>query len=147
MSPNPQETSWHLRYINGVPRIYETFFDSMHIKGRPTDQTIRKTILERLENNGTKVAEWKTQAYDGVKVMRSEISGVATFIKKQQPLAGYTHCRGHAINHAITFACKNKSVQTFMDNLTTVCYFFLIIHGRGSNTLNYSLIFTAKSYS
>ena len=30
--------------------------------------------------------------------MRSEISGVATFIKKQQPLAGYTHCRGHAIN-------------------------------------------------
>ena len=147
MWPNPLETLRHLRYINGVPRIYETFFDSMHIKGRPTDQTIGKTILERLENNGTKVADWKTQAYDGAKVMRSEISGVATFIKKQQPLAGYTHCRGHAINHAITFACKNKSVQTFMDNLTTVCYFFLIIHGRGSNTLNYSLIFTAKSYS
>ena len=56
--------------------------------------------------------------------MRSEISGVATFIKKQQPLAGCTHCRGHAINHAITVACKNKSVQKFMDNLTTVCYFF-----------------------
>ena len=119
----------------------------MHIKGRPTDQTSGKTILERLENNGTKVADWKTQAYDGAKVMRSEISGVATFIKKQQPLAGYTHCRVHAINLAITFACKNKSVQTFMDNLTTVCYFFLIIHGRGSNTLNYSLIFTAKRYS
>ena len=130
-----------------MPRIYETFFDSMHIKGRPTDQTIGKTNLERSENNGIKVANWKIQAYDGAKVMRSEISGVATFIKKQQPLAGYTHCRGHAINHAITFACKNKSVQTFMDNLTTVCYFFLIIHGRGSNTLNYSLIFTAKRYS
>ena len=124
MWPNPLETLRHLRYINGVPRIYETFFDSMHIKGRPTDQTIGKTILERLENNGIKVANWKIQAYDGARVMGSEISGVATFIKKQQPLAGYTHCRGHAINHAITFACKNKSVQTFMDNLTTVCYFF-----------------------
>ena len=36
----------HLRYINGEPRIYETFFVSTHINGRATDQTIRESILE-----------------------------------------------------------------------------------------------------
>ena len=38
------------------------------------------------------------QAYDGAKVMNSEISRAAAFIEKQQPLAKYTHCRSHAIN-------------------------------------------------
>ena len=56
--------------------------------------------------------------------MSSEISGAATFIKKQQPLAESTHCRSHAINLAVSFPCKNKSIQKFMDNLTIVCYFF-----------------------
>ena len=77
-----------------------------------------------MENNGINVADCRAQAYDGAKVMSSEISGAATFIKKQQPLAEYTHCRSHAINLAISFACKNKSIQKFMDDLTTVCYFF-----------------------
>ena len=114
----------YLRYINGEPRIYGTFFDSTHIKGRPTGQTIGKIILEILENNGINVADCRAQAYDGAKVVSSKISGAATFIKKQQPLAEYTHCRSHAVNLAISFACKNKSIQKFMDNLTTVCYFF-----------------------
>ena len=30
--------------------------------------------------------------------MNSEISHVAAFIEKQQPLAKYTHCRSHAMN-------------------------------------------------
>ena len=114
----------YLRYIKGDPRTYETFFDSMHIKGRPTGQTIGKTILEILENNGINVADSRAQAYDGAKVMSIKISGAATFTKKQQPLAEYTHCRSHVINLAISFACKNKSIQKFMDDLTTVCYFF-----------------------
>ena len=55
--------------------------------------------------------------------MSSEISGAATFIKKQNPLAEYTHCRSHAFNLTINFAYRNKLFQKFMDNLTTVCYF------------------------
>ena len=34
----------YLRYINGEPRKYETFFDSTHIKGRPSGQTIVKAF-------------------------------------------------------------------------------------------------------
>ena len=36
----------YLRYINLEPRIYETLFNSTHIKGGPTGQTIGKSILE-----------------------------------------------------------------------------------------------------
>ena len=34
----------YLRYINGEPRKYKTFFDSAHIKGRPTGQTTLKAF-------------------------------------------------------------------------------------------------------
>ena len=67
-----------------------TFFDSMHITVRPNIQTFGKTILEKSENNGRNVADCRAHAYDGAKVMSSEISGAATFIKKQQPLAECT---------------------------------------------------------
>ena len=49
------------RYINGEPRIYQIFFDSAHIKGQPTGQTIGKTILERLKNNRINVADFTAQ--------------------------------------------------------------------------------------
>ena len=77
--------------------------------------------------------------------MSSEISSAATFIKKQQPVAEYTHCHSDAINLPIGFARKNKSIQKFVINLTTVI--FLIIHRRDRNTLNYSLVFMVKSCS
>lgn len=71
------------RYINGEPRVYEIFFFSTHIKGRPTCQNIGKSILEIFEYNGTNVAKCRTQAYDGDKVVTSEISGAACLIKKK----------------------------------------------------------------
>ena len=128
----------YLRYTNGEPRVYETFFDSTHIKGQPTGQNVWKSILEIFENIGINVAECRAQAYGGVKVMTSEISGAAAFINKQQPLKEYIQCRSHYVNLAISFACKNKSIQKFIDNVT---------HRRGSNTWNYSLISMTKSYS
>ena len=45
-------------------------------------------------------------------------------IKKQQPLAKYTHGRNHILNLANSFACKNQSVKRLMGNLTSVCFFF-----------------------
>ena len=77
-----------------------------------------------MENSRTNVADCRAQTYDGAKVMSSEILGEAAFCKKQQSLAEYTHSRSHAINLAISFDCKNKSIQKITDNLTTLCYFF-----------------------
>ena len=41
----------HLRYIKREPRTYEASFDSTLFKGRHTDQTIGKSILEIQGNN------------------------------------------------------------------------------------------------
>ena len=72
----------YLRYINGESRVCEIFFDSTHIKGRPTGQNIGKSILEIFEYNGTNVAKCSTQVYYGDKIVTSEISGAACLIKK-----------------------------------------------------------------
>ena len=76
-----------------------------------------------MKNNIINVKDCRAQAYDGANVISSEISGAAVFIKKYQLLAGYTHCRGHVINIAISFTCKNKSIQKFMLNFIPVFCF------------------------
>ena len=114
-----------LRYItfqNGLPIIYETFSDSLHINGRPTAQTVGENILSLLEKNEIDIE--KCRAYDGASATCGNSSGAASVIKKQQPLAKYTHGRNHILNLANSFACKNQSVKRLMDNLTSVCFFF-----------------------
>ena len=81
----------YLRYINGEPQIYENFFDSTHIKGRATGQTIGKGILEILENNGINIADFRAQAYDGAKVMSSKSQVRLLWLKSA------TTCRIHSL--------------------------------------------------
>ena len=73
-----------------------------------------------MENNGINDTYCKAQVYDCAKVMSTEISSAAVSSKNKNLL--HTHCHSHATNLAIGFACENKSVQKFMDSLTTVCY-------------------------
>ena len=44
--------------------------------------------------------------------------------KKTQPLAEFVHCKSNCLNLVIVFACKNDVVIKFMDDLTSLCYFF-----------------------
>ena len=39
-------------------------------------------------------------------------------------MADSIHYRNHCINLVVTFTCKNEAVSKFMDDLTSVCYFF-----------------------
>ena len=58
-----------LRYVrfcaNGKPYICETFFDSLHIQGRPTGQTTGNSILLLLQRNGIDFSNYRAQLYDG----------------------------------------------------------------------------------
>ena len=45
-------------------------------------------------------------------------------LRKQEALKEYTQCRPHEVNLTIRFACENQPIQKFMDNLTTVFYYF-----------------------
>ena len=117
-----------LRYVrfcaNEKPYICEAFLDSLHIQGRPTGQTIGNSILFLLQRNGIDLSKRRSQAYDGASAMGSEASGAVSVIKKEQPLAEYTHCRNHILNLVISYACKNQSIKKFINNLTSVCNFF-----------------------
>ena len=116
-----------LRYLNTrkeEPTIEETFISSTHIDGRPTGKIIGSHILEMLKTHKIDVKNCRAQAYDGASAMASEAKGASAIIKEQQPLADSIHCRSHCINLSIAFACKNDVVSKFMDDLTSVCYFF-----------------------
>ena len=56
--------------------------------------------------------------------MTSEAKGASAVIKGPQPMANSIHWRNHLINLAIAFECKNETVSKFMDDLTSVFYFF-----------------------
>ena len=99
-----------LRYVtfhNEKPKKYETFFHSLHIQGRPSEQTIGNSILSFLQRNDTNISNCRAQAYDGASAMSSSRYGAVSVLKKDQPLVRYTHCRNHILNLAICFACKN----------------------------------------
>ena len=88
--------SRYVTFQNGLPIIYETFFDSLHINGLPTYQTIGENILSLLEKNEIDIE--KCREYDGASAICGNSSGAASVIKKQQPLAKYTHCRNLILN-------------------------------------------------
>ena len=97
-----------LRYVrlcaNEKPYICERFIDSWHIQGRSTGQTIGSSILLLLQRNRIDLSKCRTQACDGASPMSSEASGAVSVIKKEEPLAEYTHCRNYILNLAISYA-------------------------------------------
>ena len=82
----------------------------------------------------------RAQAYNGASAMASEAIGASAVIKGQQPMASSIHCGNHCINLVIAFACKSETVSKFMDDLTSICYYFPT-HLKGSNYLSGSSIF------
>ena len=98
-------------FANAKPYTWETLSDSLHIQGRPTCQTTGNSILLLLQRNGIDLSKCRTQAYDGASSMSSKASGDVSVVKKEQPLAEYTHCRNHILNLAISYACKNESIK------------------------------------
>ena len=117
------------RYLNCTkerPAIEEVFLASTHISGRPTGENIGQHILDLLDCHGIMIKDCCCQAYDGASAMSSAVKGASEVIKnpEKQPLAEFVHSRSHCLNVAIVFACKKDVVNKFMDDLTSLCYFF-----------------------
>lgn len=113
-----------LNFMNDDIVIQESFLDSVHLQGRPTGQTIATNILKLLKTHSIDIQDCRGQSYDGAGAMKSETKGTMAGVKAVSPKADYTHCRSHTINLSIAFSCKNQSITRFMDNLTSLCYFF-----------------------
>ena len=63
------------------------------------------------------IKDCRGQTYDSA----SAVKGAS---EKKQPLTEFVHCRSHCLHLTIVFACKNDDVSKFMDDLTSLCYFF-----------------------
>ena len=77
-----------------------------------------------LKTHKIDIKNCRAQPYNGASAMASEAKGASAVIKGQQAVADSIHCRNHCMNLAIAFTCKNETVSKFMDDLTSVCYFF-----------------------
>ena len=95
------------------------YLDSFHAV-----QTIGNSILSFLQRNDINISNCRPQAYNGASAISSDRCGTVSVLKKEPPLAEYTHCKNHILSLAIRFACENQSIRKCMDNLTTLCFFF-----------------------
>ena len=68
---------------------------------------IAKAILKELHTLGLDMKYCRGQAYDGAANMSGEISGTATIICKDYPLATYTHCKSYCLNLALMKSCSS----------------------------------------
>ena len=75
-------------------------------------------------SHGIIIEDCRGQAYCGAPAACSTVKGASSVIKKKQPLAEFVHCKSNCLNLVIVFACKNDVVIKFMDDLTSLCYFF-----------------------
>ena len=116
-----------LRYLtsmDGEPKVEETFFQSVHMKGRTSGKNLGQNIVEVLKSNELVMADCRGQAYDGAAAMSSDRCGAQAEVRKEAPNAAYTHCRSHVINLAIVAACKNQSITNMMDVISSVNLFY-----------------------
>ena len=94
----------YVTYQNGLRIIHKTFFDSLHINGHPSGQTIGNSMKLILRN-----VELKHMI---VQVLSGSGSRAASVIKKKEkPLAEYIHCKSHILNLAISFAWKISQLK------------------------------------
>ena len=59
-------------------------------------------------------------------MMEQRICQVNVLVFKMvSPLAVYTHCSGHCLNLVISHSCTLPSIRNVLDQMTSVCLFFL----------------------
>ena len=92
----------------------------------PTGAIIGNHILNILLKHIIDLEHCSARVYDGASATVSKSKGASAVIKSQQPQAEFVHCRGHCINLAVVFACKNEVIRGFMADLTSFCFFFAI---------------------
>ena len=85
----------YVTFHNEKPKICEIFFNLLHIQGRPGGLFIGNSISSLLQRTNINISNCRAQAYDGASTLNSDKCGSVSVLKKEQPLAEYTHCRNH----------------------------------------------------
>jgi len=112
-----------IRFVDRQQNIREEFVNFMRIP-RITGDVIASTLLREMEDMGLDLSYLVGQGYDGAANMSSERVGVQGRIKREAPLATYTHCSGHALNLVIAHSSSMPGVRNVIDRIKHICMFF-----------------------
>ena len=80
-------------------------------------------ITNGLTNLGLSLCNCRGQAYDGCGNMSGHINGCQAIIKRNNPLAIYTHCQSHKLNLALGRVLATNGVKQMLATLSQVSDF------------------------
>jgi Domain of unknown function (DUF4371) len=80
------------------PQLREDFVGFVDVSSDVSAAGLAKSILDVLMSAGIDIQYCYGQGYDGASTMSGHLNGVQTIIRKECPLAIYTHCASHCLN-------------------------------------------------
>lgn len=91
---------------------------------RVTGGSIATQMCTDLRNLDLEVKNIRGQGYDGALNMSSDRVGVQAHVRKESPLAIYTHCSGHCLNLVISHPSSLSVIRNTLDRMRATCLFF-----------------------
>ena len=113
-----------VRFVDKEKNIREEFIQFSSLT-RVTGEAIAAQVCSDLRSLDLDLTNIRGQGYDGASNMSSERVGVQALIRKESPLAVYTHCSGHCLNLVISHSCSTPMVRNILDKMKATCLFFL----------------------
>lgn len=119
-----EQASFVIRHVSPNGEIAEDFFGFAEASNT-TGEGLAKLVLDFIEKTGLSLENLRGQGYDGAAAMSGAIKGCQTIIKRQQPMAVYTHCVNHRLNLVISKACELREVRNALGVVARTATFFL----------------------
>ncbi|XP_041372811.1 52 kDa repressor of the inhibitor of the protein kinase-like [Gigantopelta aegis] len=120
---NKEQLSICLRFVDNENNVCVEFLGFVSVI-RITGKALACTLLTTLRNAGLPVENLRGQGYDGAASMSSNTVGVQARIRKEAPLAVYTHCSSHCLNLVLAHASALTPVRNMLDKLKETSLFF-----------------------
>ena len=113
-----------IRFVDADKCIREEFIQFSTL-ARVTGKSIAAQICSDLRSLELNIENIRGQGYDGAANMSSDRTGVQAHIRKESPLAVYTHCTGHCLNLVISHSSTIPVIRAALDKMKTCCLYFL----------------------
>lgn len=128
---NKSQMALVIRYVDDQFDITEDFLGFIHNDSGLDGESLTNGILKALEVHGLEIENCRGQGYDGAGAVAGMKKGFAGRILAMNPKALYTHCYSHKLNLAVSNSSNVLLVQSAMEIIKKVTYFFKLSIPRG----------------